>query len=189
MRELAAAINGKTADARRALLHSRSVPCTTGDAAPLYEHMVTRQAREPMPANARWSLRPLPPDRALMFDDKFDYPVRPTHLLQIDVDRGGNRSTTMILQLAQEAGRWREVVPCPKPETIVEARAAAQERAKREERVRALAAQVAPDVRASVVKLYKDGRRIEAIREYARLSGEELAIAKAVVELLAGEPR
>ena len=40
-----------------------------------------------------------------------------------------------------------------------------------------------------MVRLYEEGQRVEAFRHYARVSGEELVTAKAVVELLAGEPR
>lgn len=187
--ELVAAVTSTSVARRQALLHSTSARCMAGDAAPLYEQMVTRQAREPVLANPRWSIKPIAADTPLMFADKVDYPVRPTHMLQIDFERGANRITTMLLQLVQEGGQWREVMPCPKPETLVEARAAAQERSKREARVPELIAKIAPDVRERIRKLYRDGRRIEAYREYERASGEDLTTARAVVEKLAGEPR
>ena len=85
--------------------------------------------------------------------------VRPTHALQIIFSPGPYQSTTMLVQLVQEDGRWREVVPCPKPETLVEARAAMQERAKQEARARELAEKIAPDVRERVLTLYREGRR------------------------------
>ena len=53
-----------------------------------------------------------------MFAEQFDYPVRPTHLLQIDFATGSNSSTTLLLQVVREGQEWREVVPCPRPETI-----------------------------------------------------------------------
>jgi hypothetical protein len=35
----------------------------------------------------------------------------------------------------------------------------------------------------------REGRRVEAFKHYASVSGEDLATAKDVVELLAGHPR
>lgn len=187
--ELVAAINSKSVARRQGLLHSGSARCMSGEAAPFYEHIVMRQARETVPPNPQWSVAPIAADEPLMLAEKFDYPVRPTHALQLTFSPGPNRSTTMLVQLVQESGRWREVVPCPKPETLVEARAAMQERVKQEARVRELAAKIAPDLRERVLRLYNDGRRIDAYREYERVSGEDLTTAVAVVDLLAGKPR
>jgi hypothetical protein len=64
-----------------------------------------------------------------------------------------------------------------------------RECSKREARVPELVAKIAPDVRERILKLYREGRRIEAYPEYERASGEDLATARTVVETLAGEPR
>ena len=71
----------------------------------------------------------------------------------------------------------------------MEARAAMQERAKQEARARELAGNIAPDLRERVLRLYRDGRRIEAYREYERVSGEDLTTSVAVVDLLVATPR
>jgi hypothetical protein len=189
VKSLVEAINSKSVAQRKALLHPTSLPCAAGEAAPLFDQILARQMREPVPANPRWSMRALPADQPLMFADTFDYPVRPTHVLQIDVEQGPTRGRTFLLQVVRDGAAWREVLPCPKPETLVEARAAAQARAKQDERVRDLAAKTAPGLRDTVVKLYEDGQRVDAFNHYARVSGEDLATAKAVVELLAGKPR
>ena len=123
---LVEAINGKSPERRKALLHPKSIPCMAGDAAPFFDQILARQLREPVPANPRWSVRALPPDQPLMFADKFDYPLRPTHTLQIDFEQGPARGRTFLLQVVRDGNTWREILPCPKPATLVEARAAAQ---------------------------------------------------------------
>ncbi len=121
-----------------------------------------------------------------MFADHLDYPVRPTHLLQLDFETGPNSSTALVMQIASEGGRWYEVAACPKPEAMAAAEAADVERARQAEKARALAERTAPDLKDAVVKLFKEGRRVEAFKRYAEASGEDLAMAKRVVELLAG---
>ena len=73
--------------------------------------------------------------------------------------------------------------------TIAEARAAKEARAKRAERAQALVASTPLHLREAVVKLFKEGRRIEAFKHYSSVSGEDLATAKEVVELLAAQAR
>lgn len=189
VKELVEAINSKSPDRRKALLHPKALPCASGEAGSFFDEMVARQARRGVPADYKWKITPLSPAEPLMFADKLDYPIRPTHLLQLDFMTGPNRSATMILQLVSDAGQWREVMPCPKPETLAAARAAREARAKHAERVQALAASASLELKATVIRLFREGRRIEAFKHYVSVSGEDLATAKDVVEFLAGHTR
>ncbi|MDP3768222.1 MAG: hypothetical protein Q8S13_09415, partial [Dehalococcoidia bacterium] len=189
VKDLVTAINSKSPDRRKALLHPTSLSCTSGEAGAFHDQIVTRQARRPVPADYKWKITPIPADQPLMFADQFDYPIRPTHLLQLDFQTEPRRSTTMIFQLVHDANQWREMTPCPKPETIAAARAAKDARAKHAEKVQALAASTPTPLREAVVRLFKEGRRVEAFKHYASVTGEDLATAKDVVELLAGHSR
>lgn len=186
---LVEAINSKSPDRRKALLHPKALPCASGEAGSFYEETVARQARRPVPADYKWKITPIPPNQPLMFADQFDYPIRPTHLLQLDFETGPSSSTTMIVQLVHDANHWREVAVCPKPEVVKAARAAKEARAKHAGRVQGLAASAAPELKGTVIKLFNEGRRIEAFKHYASVTGEDLATAKAVVELLARHTR
>ena len=95
------------------------------------------------------------------------------------------KSRTLLFRLVKEGGRWVEVVPCAKPETVVAIRAARAETARRAERAKALAASTWPALRERVLALYRSGSRIDAYKMYARESGEDLTIAREVVDLLA----
>ncbi len=41
-------------------------------------------------------------------------------------------------------------------------------------------------MKAAVLKLYRDGRRVDAIRHYANATGTDITTAKDVVERIAG---
>lgn len=187
--ELVEAINSKNLERRKALLHPRTLPCASGDAGAVYAETVARQARRGVPAGFTWRITPVPADQPLMFADQLDYPVRPTHLLQLDFSTGPNSSTTMILQLVYDANRWHELAACPKAGVLEAARAAGEARAKLAKKVEALAASTPAALRDVVVRLVNEGRRIEAFKHFASATGEDLATSKAVVELLAESPR
>jgi hypothetical protein len=183
------AINSGSVERRKALMHRQSLVCGNRDTAALTDEMLKRQARRSIPSDFKWRIASMPAGEPPFFADKFDYPVRPTHRLQIDFSAAPNKSTVMLLQLVYDGSRFQEVIGCPKPKTIEAARIANQERARRAARVVELVAAIAPDLKAAVVSLYREGRSVEAIKHYAKVSGEELVVARAVVEELAGETR
>jgi hypothetical protein len=179
------ALNSKSLERRRALLHPKSLPCAGTEADSFYSWMLARQFKDTVPANYKWKLTPIPSTEPLMFADHFDYPIRPTHTLQLDFSPAPFHIKTMLLQVVHEGNRWYEMMPCPKPETIAAARAARKAEAERTQRVQALAAAIAPELKAQVLALLKAGRRIEAINHYKAASGEDLTTSTDVVELLA----
>jgi hypothetical protein len=184
VQSLVDAINSKSPDRRRALVAPASRVCTTGESEQFFLWIASRQSRHAIPPSYTWKIAPLPAGQPLLFAEQFDYPVRPSHVLQLDFATGPTSSTTMLVQIVRDAGQWREVVACPKPETIAAGRAAEVERARHGEKVRALAAAANPDLAAAVQKLVKEGRSIEAFKHYAAVTGEDLATSKDVVELL-----
>jgi hypothetical protein len=179
------ALNSKSVERRRALLHPKSLPCATIEPDSFYTWMVTRQFKDSVPADYKGKVTPLPPDQPLMFADKFDYPVRPTHMLQLDFERQPYSGKTMLLYLVRDANRWYEMTPCPRPETLAAARAARQAEGQRAERAQALVAAMPAELRSKVLELVKAGRRIDAAKHYQTASGEDLTTAVAVVDLLA----
>jgi len=188
VQELVAAINRKDPDARRALMHPAALKCDRAPKEAMAEGgFVPRQG--PIPDGYRWQIQALPAGAQGLFADKFDYPVRPTHQLQIDYEAAPRRSVAIVLQLARDRGGWREVTGCPKPETAAEAKRAAQARRGQSERTSRLAAEIAPALRAELLRLLADGRKVDAILRYREATNEDLAIAKGVVERLESDAR
>lgn len=176
------AVNSKSVDRRKALLYPKSVTCPGAD---LLEDIFVRQAKRTVAEGYKWRITAIPPGQPLLFSDKLEYPIRPSHRLQVDFGTGETTVTTVIVQVIRDGDQWREVMPCPKPETIADARAAKEARAKQEQRVQELVAGTAPELKAAVLRLFKEGRRLEAYKHYASVSGEELALAREVVDRLA----
>ena len=179
------ALNSKSLERRRALLHPKSLPCAGTEPDSFYRWMATRQFKDSVPPDYKWKVTALPADQPLMFADKFDYPVRPTHTLQLDYSLAPHGGKTMLLYIVRDANRWYEMTPCPRPETLAAARAARQAEAARGERVKTLVAAMPAALRTQVLDLVKAGRRIDAARHYQAASGEDLTTAVEVVDLLA----
>ena len=110
--------------------------------------------------------------------------MAPTRQLQVDFSTGANRSTTVVLLLANAGARWYEVLPCPSPDAVIGARFAMEESVRREERVRGVLARMPASLREDLLNLVKDGRRVDAIRRLADVTGEELAVAREAVDVL-----
>jgi hypothetical protein len=182
-RDFVAAINSQSLEARLALVHPQARVCTAGEVGEWWRNAVARQAKDPVPATHKASVTELA--GVLPFAERFDYPVKATHQLQLDYTVPPNRFRSILVFLAKDGARWTEVVPCAKPETVAAIRANQQARARDAERVKALAARTSPALRDAVIALHKSGRSVEAYQTYARESGEDLATARAVVELLA----
>ena len=185
VRNFVAAVNSKSVETRAALVQPKSRACATGAPGSFFYETATRQGRVRIAPRYTWKLTRVKPRDPLMFSDRFDYPVRPTHLLHLDFETGPNRSKTIVVQLVNSGGAWHEVVPCPRPETIAAAGAAAGTEAERARRVEALTAGLSPQTRARIAELLKAGRRIDAIKYYREVSGEELAVAVDVVNAVA----
>ncbi|MDH4187255.1 MAG: hypothetical protein OEV08_09670 [Nitrospira sp.] len=183
VQQLVRAINRDDGDARLKLMHPDAAVCASA----LKDAMVTGglvPLKHRIPNDYRWSISELPAGATGFFPDKFDYSVRPTHQLQIDFDSGPNKSETMVLQVVRHGTGWREVTGCPRAKTITEAKQAAKDRGKQEARIRQLAANMAPAVKAELLRLLADGRKVDAILQYRNTSNEELAVAKGVIERL-----
>lgn len=178
------ALRSKNPEQRKALMHPKSLACINAQTQPFYDDMFSQQSKYAVTAHYKVRVTTIPADQPLMFEDRLYYPLRPTHLIQIDFDSGGYSGTAIILQAVYMGSRWYEASPCPRPETIPMMQAAKEDRAKQAQRAQSLAGQLADPLRAEIIALAKKGQRIDAIKKYAAASGEDLSTAKQVVDLL-----
>jgi hypothetical protein len=178
------ALRAKNSEQRIALMHPASRACINAQTQPYYDDIFSRQSKYAVTANYKVRVTPVPADGPLMFEDRLYYPLRPTHMIQIDFDTSPYSGASIILQAVYAGARWYEASPCPRPETTPAMQAAKEQRAKQAQRVESLAAQLADPLRAEVVALAKSGRRIDAINKYRDATGEDLTTAKDVVDLL-----
>lgn len=186
VQKIVSAINRDDKEARKNLMHPDALVCDQALKQAMSEGAyVPKQSK--IPSGYRWEISPMPAGVAGWFPDKFDYPVRPTHQLNIDFDTAPTRSEGILLQVVRYRNEWREVTGCPKAETVAEAKHAAAARGKQEGHIRELAANIAPKLKGEVLRHLAEGRKVDAILHYRNASNEDLAVAKGVVEQLMQE--
>lgn len=184
---LVAAINAKNLERRVALLHPKSLACLTPQTRPFIEESLGRQLGHSIPADHQSRVEDVAGDFRLSVADGVEFPLRPTHALHIDWETGPFKGVSIIALVAYAESAWREVVPCIKPEKVPDLIAAKEARRKQQDRVKSLAANMSPALRANVSRLVAEGRKIDAIKAYQMATGEDLSTAKSVVELLTSQ--
>ena len=186
-----AAARARDAERYRRLVHPKSLACINDDNRDFYDDWIARAFRwkwsgpyriVTVRALAKGAPLSVPPGMAA-------YPVAPTHQIQIDLEMSATRSASLVAEIVSNGGAWLQVLPCPTAEGLAAFRSARQATAAQEARAHTLTAGLAAPLRAEIMALLKDGRRIDAMRRYAAASGEDLAMARRVIDLLEGEAK
>ena len=120
-----------------------------------------------------------------MFADKLDYHVRPTHMLQITFNPAPSSSRTIVFQVVRQRNRWFEMIACPEPAAIAEAREARRIEAHRAERVQKLVSTMSPELKGQLLELLRTGGRLDATKHYQAATGEDMTTSVEVVGRLA----
>jgi hypothetical protein len=184
-----AAARARDAERYRRLVHPKSLACITDENRDFYDDWIARAFRW------KWSgpyrivtVKALPKGTPPSAPAGMAvYPVPPTHQIQIDLEMSASRSASLVAEIAASGGAWLQVLPCPTAEGLAAFRSAKQANAAHEARAHTLTAGLAAPLRAEVMAMLKDGRRIDAMRRFATASGEDLAMARRVIDLLEGE--
>ena len=176
-RQMVSAINARDINARRALLHPEALQCTVGDSANQWALEVQKQFRFRI-GEFRTTLSPV---TELPWRERYDYPVTPTHRLQLLFDRPGepvrSYAGSVDMLLALHEGRWLEVPGCPKGSVPRRAEGISSP-----QRVQALVAGMQPSLRREITDLMRQGRRTDAIRRYQQATGEDVLTGHDVVD-------
>ncbi len=88
------------------------------------------------------------------------------------------------MAIVKDRGRWYEVLPCPSQEMIAGARKSKADLQRQEDQARKIVALPNAKWRTEALALIKSGHRVDAIRHVSSATGEELAFARVVAELL-----
>lgn len=104
------AINTKDSALQQALIHPRSLENTWADQKAYIGETLSRDFRYTLPPDATVRMAPLDgPD--LPFYTMVDWPVTPTHSMEITFTDGQNKTTNIIRFIAVDQGRWFVIVP------------------------------------------------------------------------------
>jgi len=186
------AVGSKNPERFKALLHPKCLACMTAQNQEFYDSVFSRQSKDTVPANYKTTVEPIAANQGLLFENELVYPLRPSHELQIHFKTDNTKafsSTTLVVFVVYDAGRWHQVLPCPGPDTIAKMRVHKEESAKQDRRAQQLAANLSDPLRAELMDLLRNGQRVDAMKRYAAASGEDLTMANRVVELLAPRER
>jgi len=162
------AVRAKDVGRLKALAHPRSLACIQPETASFYDDVFASRTRQPAGAQYAASVQTIAPGQSLMMEGDVTYPVRPTHWVQVVAERG----------------TWLEVLPCPTPATLAKYRAAKATATTQEQRAKELVANLKDPLRGELRQLLRDGRKVSAIMRYNQEAGEDLSVARRVIELL-----
>ena len=178
------AVRAKDVGRLKALAHPRSLACIQPETASFYDDVFASRTRQPAGAQYAASVQTIAPGQPLMMEGDVTYPVRPTHWIQIDLAQGAISGSVLMVQVVAERGAWLEVLPCPTPATLAKYRAARATTSTQEQRAKELVANLKDPLRGELRQLLRDGRKVSAIMRYNQEAGEDLSVARRVIELL-----
>jgi hypothetical protein len=184
---LAEAINAKDTVRLVQLIHPQCRACMTSENADVYQDVFARRLRDPIPQEYRLSVRPIQANAPLPFSDMVTYPVRPTHVVQIDFQTGPHRNKSLLIQIAEEGGQWYEILPCPTPDAVKRFREGKIAQQRDMQKVQSLRGQLQEPLLSLLRTLLKEGKRLDAIKKYSAETGEDLTMATQVMRLLESE--
>lgn len=170
----------------RKLVHPQSLACVTDDNRDFFDDWMARAFRWKWEGPYRIAVvRALAKDTPPSLPPGMGrYPVAPTHQIQIDLQMSATRAASLVADLAPVGTTWYQVVPCPTPEGLAAFRSAKQANAEQEAKAQALAKGLATPLRTELTGLLKEGKRIDAIRRFSAASGEDITMARRVIDVL-----
>jgi len=181
-----AAVRARDAARYRKLIHPRSLGCITDDNRDFFDDWMARAFRWKWEGPYRIAaVRALAKDAAPPMPAGMGrYPVAPTHQIQIDLQMSATRAGTLLAEIAPVGTAWYQVVPCPTAEGLVAFRSAKQASAAQETKAQSLAQGLAAPLRAELLGLLKEGKRIDAMRRFSAETGEDITTARRVIDVL-----
>jgi len=177
-----ASMNAHDLAANRALWHSKSFACMTADSSGFYDRAFKISSRHVIPADYKFTAKPIGPTEKLAFEGYAIYPVRPTQEVQIDYSQGMENSGSVIFWVVQEGKGWAEVFPCVNPETIQKFKNELPEIKAHEEKIKGLVDALQDPLRSELLALLKEGKSSTAATHYAEATKQDHATAMYVIE-------
>jgi hypothetical protein len=170
----------------RKLVHPQSLGCITDDNRDFFDDWMARAFRWKWEGPYRIAaVRALAKDGAPTLPASMGrYPVAPTHQIQIDLQMSATRAGSLLAEIALVGTTWYQVVPCPTAEGLAAFRSTRQATAAQEAKAQSLAQGLAAPLRAELLGLLKDGKRIDAMRRFSTQTGEDITTARRVIDAL-----
>src|SRR5262245_30795050 len=181
-----AAARARDPERYRKQIHPKSLGCITDDNRDFFDDWMARAFRWKWEGPYRIvAVRALAKDASPVMPASMGrYPVPPTHQIQIDLQMSATRAGTLLAEIAPVGTTWYQVVPCPTADGLAAFRSAKQATAAQETKAQSLAQGLAAPLRAELLGLLKEGKRIDAMRRFSAETGEDITTARRVIDVL-----
>ena len=176
------AVDHKSVAELKAILHPSSRACIRAETQSYFDGILSRQLGYVIPSDYVSKSELRNPEFFSPPEQIAKYPVRPTRTLQIEYYTAPRRYTTLLLSIAKKGSSWFEVLPCPSPEDMKRMLAMEAEKKAWDQRVHQLFSNLADPLRSEIEDLAGRGQRLDAVRKYQEATGEDLAVASAVID-------
>lgn len=181
-----AAITGSDIERYKKLLHPATRACINKETTPFFQTVFDRRIGRSAP-NAKLSVETLPAKFA-MFDgfaaQGMVYAVRPTHAFYIDLVSTLKKDESIVAFSALDHGVWYEVLPCPTAKALDDIKQREAKGAAEMAKARQLAASIQDPLRAEMLALVKEDRRMSAAKRYSDATHVDFTLARRVVDAL-----
>jgi hypothetical protein len=183
-----AALNAKDTVRLNSFLHPKSIACVTKDTKPYYDEGMAIHLRDPIPANYTYTLSPLDTKAPQPLEGYAQFPVRPSHQLQIEYDEGEDHGVVLVW-LVQEKDRWLQDDPCATEQVLKQFRDDEPARKERVAKHKALVAAIQEPLRSELLALLREHKTVTATKRYQEASGENYETSMFVIYELTPEAR
>jgi len=184
-----AATNARDANGLNALLHPKSLACVTPENKDFYDRVVEFSMREPISPSYHFTDTLITEKDKVPADGYGDFPLRPTHQIQIQYTKGAEDYGIVIFWLVQENGHWFKDDPCIRAEMIKQFHDDLPNIKAREEATKALVAQIPDSLLGELKSLIRAGKSASASRRYREATGKDGNTSLAVVAELGEQLR
>ena len=181
-----AAVTGSDVNRYKALLHPRTRACMSAENADYFNSIFKRRINK-IPLSPKTSVETLPdtvPFLKVFEAQGYHNPVRPTHVIHIDIATTGNSLFSISAFSALENGRWYEILPCPTAKALEQMRISRARNDSIAARAKVLAHELRDPLRAEILALLKQDESIKAGKRYAETAKVDYNTARLVVEEL-----
>lgn len=184
---VAAMQSGDKAQVER-FFHPASRACINMDTRLFFDTLLDRETshdqvgRGPYHISGVRPMKGAPP--ALLPEDEFRYPVRPTYQVDVQFD-----DLVMSRFVAQVNGSWFEVYPCPDAKGIAFFRKQLAGAAERKKKITQMVSEMKDPLRTELKDLLRQQRKIDAAKKYSAAAGVDMGTAMLVIgELQRSKP-
>jgi hypothetical protein len=186
-KKFVAALNAEDSAKIRTLIAPDTLKCFDHSRAAFLDAWIQKQFRNPIDADSRLSVFPLPPDM-YKTSKMATYPVSPTHLMSFE-HKTADSTITINQVVGQQAGVWYLTVPCPTAAGLARFAKIEEMRARSRQRAELVYGKLKEPLKSQMLALIAKHDKASAWKLCIQSLHVDFMTAQAVVDKLANEKK